>query len=89
MVCLYEQGGLHRGDQGTGSSRPRTTFWYIDGKQAIKFDRHVAKFMAQGVGRTVTDDESIDALRQIAAEIGISATALDARIWDYMQSRCD
>jgi len=45
--------------------------------------------MAQGVGRTVTDDESIDALRQIAAEIGIYATALDARIWDYMQSRCD
>lgn len=62
--------------------------WYLEGKQAVKFDRHVTNFVSEATGRKVNDEEAIQALRQIAGEIGITATALDARIWDYMQSHC-
>jgi hypothetical protein len=74
--------------KGLGPRAHEQLLWYLDGKQAIKFDRHVASFVSQAVGRIATDAEAIQALRQIASEIGIAATALDVRIWDYMQSRC-
>jgi hypothetical protein len=74
--------------KGLGPRAHEQLLWYLDGKQAIKFDRHVESFVSQAVGRAATDEEAIQALRQIASEIGIAATALDARIWDYMQSRC-
>jgi hypothetical protein len=73
--------------KGLASRAHEQLLWYLEGKQTIKFDRHVESFVGQVVGRPVTDEEAIQALRQIAGEIGISATALDARIWDYMQSR--
>ena len=74
--------------KGLGPRAHEQLLWYLEGKQAIKFDRHVASFVSQAVGRMTVDGETIQALRQIASEIGIAATALDARIWDYMQSRC-
>lgn len=61
--------------------------WYLEGKEAIKFDRHVSNFVNQAIGREVPEKEAVPALRQIAADLGISATALDARIWDHMQAR--
>jgi len=74
--------------KGLGPRAHEQLLWYLEGKQAVKFDRHVAGFVANAIGRVPTDEETIQALRQIAAKIGIPATALDARIWDYMQSRC-
>jgi len=74
--------------KGLGPRAHEQLLWYLEGKQAIKFDRHVTNFVAEAAGRKVNDEEAIQALRQIAGEIGITATALDARIWDYMQSRC-
>ena len=74
--------------KGLGPRAHEQLLWYLDGRQAIKFDRHVASFVNQAVGRLVNDQEAIQALRQIATQIGVAATALDARIWDYMQSRC-
>lgn len=74
--------------KGLGPRAHEQLLWYLDGKQSIKFDRHVANFVSQSVGRAATDEETIQALRQIATELGITATALDARIWDHMQSRC-
>jgi len=72
---------------GLGPRAYEQLLWYIEGKQSVKFDRHVEDFVTQAVGRKIADEEAIQALRQIANEMGISATALDARIWDYMQSR--
>jgi thermostable 8-oxoguanine DNA glycosylase len=43
--------------------------------------------MGENVGRQLTESEMFDGLRQTAAELGISATALDTRIWYYMQGR--
>jgi len=74
--------------KGLGPRAHEQLLWYVEGKQAVKFDRHVASFVNQAVGRTTTDEEAIQALRQIASDLGIAATALDARIWDCMQSRC-
>jgi thermostable 8-oxoguanine DNA glycosylase len=61
--------------------------WYLEGKEAIELDRHVSNFVNQHVGRAVPEEEAVQALRQVANDLGISATALDARIWDYMQAR--
>jgi hypothetical protein len=74
--------------RGLGPRAYEQLLWYLEGKQAVKFDRRVASFVNQAVGRKVTDEEAIQAIRQIAGDIGIHATALDARIWDHMQSRC-
>jgi hypothetical protein len=74
--------------KGLGPRAYEQLLWYIEGKQAIKFDRHIANFASHAVGRAVGDEETIQALRQVADELRISGTALDARIWDYMQTRC-
>jgi hypothetical protein len=39
------------------------------------------------IGRSPSDDDTIAALRTVAKRLGISATELDARIWDFMQSQ--
>jgi hypothetical protein len=61
--------------------------WYIEGTQAIKLDRHVVQFVFNEIGRSPSDDDTIAALRTVAKWLGISATELDARIWDVMQSQ--
>ena len=44
-------------------------------------------FASEVLGRAVTDKEAKEALAEIASEMGMDATDLDARIWDYMQLR--
>ena len=61
--------------------------WYIEGTQAIKLDRHVFQFVLNAIGRSSSDDDTIAAIRNVAKQIGISATELDARIWDFMQTK--
>lgn len=61
--------------------------WYVEGTQAIRLDRHVVQFVLNAIGRSPSDDDTIAAIRAVAKQIGISATELDARIWDFMQSQ--
>jgi hypothetical protein len=73
--------------KGLGPRAYEQLLWYLEGKQAIKLDRHVSNFVDEVVGRSVVEDEKLQALWTVAGQMGISATELDARIWDYMQSR--
>ncbi|HUG91371.1 MAG TPA: hypothetical protein VML55_11085, partial [Planctomycetaceae bacterium] len=73
--------------KGLGPRAFEQLHWYIDGKNAIKLDRHVVRFVNDLIDRPISDGEILSALTDIAAKLGISATALDARIWDYMQRR--
>lgn len=61
--------------------------WYIEGTQSIKLDRHVVQFVRDSIGRTPPEIEMIHAVRAAALSLQISATELDARIWDYMQGK--
>lgn len=61
--------------------------WYVDGQDAIKLDRHVLAFMGEVLGRPLSEPDILDALNHTARGLGISATTLDARIWDAMQAR--
>lgn len=72
--------------KGLGPRAHEQLLWYIEGKHAIKLDRHISNFVDNIVGRSISEEEKLFALRNIANRIGISATTLDARIWDYMQS---
>ena len=61
--------------------------WYIEGTQAVKLDRHVTQFIRDSIRRTPPEVDMITAVRRAAADLGISPTELDARIWDYMQDK--
>jgi hypothetical protein len=73
--------------KGLGPRAFEQLMWYIEGKEAIKLDRHLIRFMGEVMGRELTESEMFDGLTQTAAKLEISPTALDARIWDYMQAR--
>jgi len=75
--------------KGLGPRAFEQLLWYIEGKQAIKFDRHVATFTDEIIVRVVAEEEKLRGLRYVAERIGISPTELDARIWYYMQSQSD
>lgn len=72
--------------KGLGPRAHEQLLWYLEGSQAIKLDRHVVKFVHNVLVATISEDDAIAALRKTAEKMGISATTLDARIWDYMQS---
>lgn len=74
---------------GLGPRAYEQLLWYIEGVNSIKLDRHVADFLKEVLGDSVPEEEGIAALKRVAAKMGISATSLDARIWDYMQSRAN
>ena len=44
------------------------------------------QFVNETIGRS-SDSDTIAALRKVAEQKGITPTELDARIWDFMQSR--
>jgi len=73
--------------KGLGPRAHEQLLWYIEGKQAIKLDRHVTTFVNEIINRPLTDDELFNALKQVATALNISPTTLDVRIWDHMQSR--
>ena len=70
---------------GLGPRAYEQLLWYLD--DAIKLDRHVSRFVDRAVGRTVSEATQAQALRAVAAEMGLSATQLDARIWDRVQGQ--
>ncbi len=73
--------------KGLGPRAHEQLLWYIEGKQAIKLDRHVTTFVNEIINRPLTDDELFNALKQVATALNITPTTLDVRIWDHMQSR--
>ena len=81
---LWSAPGVRR-IKGLASRAYEQLHWYLDG--AIKFDRHVEGFASEVLGRAVMDEEGKEALAEIASEMGIDKTNLDARVWDFMQKR--
>jgi hypothetical protein len=73
--------------KGLGPRAHEQLLWYLEGNMAIKLDRHITNFVNNIVGFSIPEEEKILTLREIAKRIGISATMLDSRIWDYMQSK--
>ena len=73
--------------KGLGPRAHEQLLWYIEGKQAIKLDRHITTFANEIINRPLTDDELFNALKQVATALNITPTTLDVRIWDHMQSR--
>ncbi|TLD42399.1 MAG: hypothetical protein JETT_1333 [Candidatus Jettenia ecosi] len=75
--------------KGLGPRAYEQLLWYIDGVNSIKLDRHIANFLQNSLGPTVSEADGIAALKAVAKKMGISATNLDARIWDYMQAQAN
>ena len=73
--------------KGLGPRAYEQLMWYIEGKEAIKLDRHVNGFVTEAINRPLSEDECLHGLHCVARELGMTATQLDARIWDYMQAR--
>ena len=73
--------------KGLGPRAHEQLLWYIEGKQAIKLDRHITTFVNEIINRPLADDELLNALKQVTDALNISPTTLDVRIWDHMQSR--
>lgn len=75
--------------KGLGPRAHEQLLWYIEGVNSVKFDRHVRNFLQCSLGADVSESNGISALKNVAERMGISLTSLDARIWDYMQSRAN
>ncbi len=75
--------------KGLGPRAYEQLLWYIEGVNSIKFDRHIANFLKNLLDQTISDTDGISALKAVAKKMGISATNLDARIWDYMQTQAN
>lgn len=72
--------------KGVGPRALEQILWYAEGTQAVKLDRHVVRFVNNAVGRSVSESDALSGLQNVAKQMGISATALDVRIWDYLQA---
>ena len=75
--------------KGLGPRAYEQLLWYIERVNSVKYDRHIANFLKNTLGRDVADLEGISALKTVAKKMEISATQLDACIWDYMQSQAN
>lgn len=75
--------------KGLGPRAYEQLLWYIEGVNSIKLDRHVLNFLHKSLGSSVSESDGIAALKTVANKMGISATSLDARIWDYMQAQAN
>jgi hypothetical protein len=71
--------------KGLGPRAYEQLLWYINGEVSIKIDRHVVAFVTNALGRIISENQIEVALKQIAKTLGLSPTALDSRIWDFMQ----
>ena len=54
------------------------------GQPTIKPDTHIRRFVEQIINRTVSDEEIINGLEEVAKSMGILAHLLDSRIWTKM-----
>ena len=75
--------------KGLGPRAYEQLLWYIEGVNSIKFDRHVSNFIRMTLGPSTSESDGMSALKIVAERMGVSATSLDARIWDYMQAKAN
>jgi hypothetical protein len=63
--------------------------WLVirQGVETIKPDVHVHNFVKEAIGRRLSDAEAVSVLERIAEDIGIKASQLDSRIWNYQRRR--
>jgi hypothetical protein len=63
--------------------------WLVirQGVETIKPDVHVHNFVRGAIGRRLSDAEAVSVLESVAQEIGIKASQLDSRIWNYQRRR--
>lgn len=73
--------------KGLGPRAYEQLLWHIEGINSIKLDRHITNFLKKSLGSNISEADGIVALKSVAKKMGISATSLDARIWDYMQAQ--
>ncbi len=57
------------------------------GVETIKPDMWIHRFIQDTLGYPVSDETAVEALEQVAREIGVKAYELDWRIWEYQRSR--
>lgn len=55
------------------------------GIDTIKPDVHILRFVADSIGRPISQDEAVSALTRIAKETNRKAYRLDAAIWTYQR----
>lgn len=55
------------------------------GVDTVKPDVHIINFVAEAVGRTVTQEEALESLLEVARQTERKAALLDAAIWHYQR----
>jgi hypothetical protein len=63
--------------------------WLVmrQGIETVKPDMWIHRFIRDILGYAVSDETAVEALEQVAQEIGVKAYELDWRIWEYQRSR--
>lgn len=56
------------------------------GIETVKPDIWVHRFIEDTVGYAVSDEVAVEALERVAKELGVHASELDIRIWEYQRS---
>jgi len=55
------------------------------GVETIKPDVHIMRFVANAIGRAVSETDAVNGLETVASRLGISARTLDWSIWEYQR----
>jgi hypothetical protein len=58
--------------------------WLVirQGVETVKPDVHIRRFVEQTLGRTISDEDAVGVLEQVAHRLGLKAYELDWRIWE-------
>jgi hypothetical protein len=66
---------------------PAVYRWLVmrSGVETVKPDTHILRFVANAIGRAVTESEAVDSLETVATRIGAQARVLDWSIWEYQR----
>lgn len=59
----------------------------LAGKQEVKPDRMILRFVADAVGRDVREDEAAELVSAAAGLLEVQARELDYQIWQYQSGR--
>lgn len=59
----------------------------LAGKQEVKPDRMILRFVADALGREVREDEAAEFVRAAAGLLEVQARELDYQIWQYQSGR--
>lgn len=56
------------------------------GVETAKPDVHVLRFVSSAVGRPVNEREAVQALEEVARQLGVEARVLDWSIWEFQRN---